>query len=363
MKLRDCVLSALILPAFFLAAMAVPAAAQVKLKGKAKVAFIFYGTTSDGGWATSQNDARLALQKAYGQKIPYVENVPEVTAKVEQAIDLFINHGDNIILAGSYGYSDAFAAEAKAHPDVAFVNMAGISQAPNLESFYAKTYEGWYLAGMAAGYATKTKTLGMIEGFPIPNVVWDVNSFAMGAAAANPGTVVKVAYVNAWSDPVKEAQISQAMIQQGADVIATDMDSAAALIVADRAGKYAVGYQLDMAKSAPHGILTSVVFHWGKKLVPMVKEMGDGTWKSGGTPLYGIETGVVDITPIQHLPAADIAKIEAVRAKIVAGTFDPFTGPMTAQDGSVKVADGKMIGDDDLWNMNYLVSNVKGSMK
>ena len=358
MKLRDCVLSALIL-----AGMAVPAAAQVKLGGKPKIAFIFYGTTSDGGWATSQNDARLALQKTYGQKIPYVENVPEVTAKVEQAIDLFINHGDNIILAGSYGYSDAFAAEAKAHPDIAFVNIAGISEAPNLESFYAKTYEGWYLAGMAAGYATKTKTLGMIEGFPIPNVVWDVNSFAMGAAAANPGTVVKVAYVNAWSDPVKEAQISEAMIQQGADVIATDMDSAAALIVADRAGKYAVGYQLDMSKSAPHGILTSVVFHWGKKLVPMVKEMGRGAWKSGGTPLYGIETGVVDITPIQHLPAADVAKIEVMRAKIVAGTFDPFTGPMTAQDGSVKVADGKMIGDDDLWNMNYLVSNVKGSMK
>ena len=76
MKLRDCVLSALIL-----AGMAVPAAAQVKLGGKPKIAFIFYGTTSDGGWATSQNDARLALQKTYGQKIPYVENVPEVTAK------------------------------------------------------------------------------------------------------------------------------------------------------------------------------------------------------------------------------------------------------------------------------------------
>ncbi len=52
-----------------------------------------------------------------------------------------------------------------------------------------------------------------------------------------------------------------------------------------------------------------------------------------------------------------------VPEKIKTSKFDPFTGPMTAQDGSVKVADGKMIGDGDLWNMNYLVSNVKGSMK
>ena len=78
------------------------------------------------------------------------------------------------------------------------------------------------------------------------------------------------------------------MIQQGADVIATDMDSPAALVVAEKAGKYSVGYQVDMAKSAPNGILTSVVFHWDKELVPMVAAMKDGTWKSGGTPLYGI---------------------------------------------------------------------------
>jgi basic membrane protein A len=340
-----------------------PACAQTKPAGKPKISFIFFGTTNDGGWAMSQNDARLSLTKSFDQKIPYVENVPETTEKVEQAIDLFINHGSNVVLAGSYGYSDAFAAEAKAHPDVDFVNMGGISSATNLESPYPKTYEGWYLAGMAAGYATKTKTLGMLEGFPIPDVVWDVNAFALGAQAANPGTVVKVAFVNSWSDPVKEAQISQAMIEQGADVIATDMDTAAALIVAEKAGKYSVGYQVDMAKSAPNGILTSVAFHWAKVLTPMVTAMGEGTWKSGGTPLYGIKTGVVDITPIEHIPAADIAKIEAVRAQIVAGTFSPYTGPIKAQDGSVKVAAGQTISDDDMWNMDYLVSNVKGSMK
>jgi len=359
-------LSRLVSPALIAACFAAatsPACAQVKLGGKPKIAFIFFGTTSDGGWADSQNAGRIALIKAYHEKIPYVENVPEETAKVEQSVDLFINHGDNIIIAGSYGYSDAFAAEAKAHPDIAFFNIAGISSAPNLESFYAKTYEGWYLAGMAAGFATKTKTLGMVEAFPIPNVLWDVNSFALGAQTANPGTVVKVAYLNAWSDPVKEAQVSAAMIQQGADVIATDMDTAAAIIVAEKAGKYSVGYQIDMSKSAPKGILTSVVFHWDKKLVPVVKTIADGTWTSGGTPLYGISTGVIDDAPFEHLPAADIAKIEAARAKIIAGTLNPFAGPLVSQDGKTQVAAGSVISDDALWNMNYLVANVKGSTK
>jgi basic membrane lipoprotein Med (substrate-binding protein (PBP1-ABC) superfamily) len=339
------------------------AQAAVTISGKPKIAFIFYGTATDGGWAQSQNAGRMALAKAYHQRIPYVDNVPEVTAKVEQEVDLFLNHGDNIVIAGSYGYSDAFDAEAKAHPHDVFVNMAGISSEPNLESFYAKTYQGWYLAGMAAGYATKTKTLGMLEGFPIPDVLWDINSFALGAAAANPGTVVKVAFLNSWSDPVNEAKLSAAMIAQGADVIATDMDTSAALVVAEKAGKYSVGYQVDMAKSAPNGILTSVVFHWDKKLVPMVAQIEAGTWTSGGTPLYGIDTGVVDDAPFEHIPAADIAKIEAVRAKMIAGTFDVWEGPIADQTGKMQQPAGSAITEDNLWNMNFLVSNVKGSMK
>jgi basic membrane lipoprotein Med (substrate-binding protein (PBP1-ABC) superfamily) len=162
---------------------------------------------------------------------------------------------------------------------------------------------------------------------------------------------------------VKEAQVSAAMIQQGADVIATDMDGPAALVVAEKAGKYSVGYQIDMAKSAPNGILTSVLFDWGKRLVPLVKEIAAGTWKSQGTSLYGIDSGVVDIAPIQHIPADDIAKIEAVRKQIIAGTFSPWQGPIADQTGKIQVAAGKMPSVDDLWNMNYLVSNVKGSMK
>ena len=48
---------------------------------------------------------------------------------------------------------------------------------------------------------------------------------------------------------------------------------------------------------------------------------------------------------------------------MIAGTFSPWTGPIADQSGKVQVAAGQQPTDDDLWNMNYLVSNVKGSMK
>jgi len=345
-------------------ALAPHAQAQVKLDGPPKIAFIYLGAISDGGWTGAQNRARLIMQKTFHQHIPYVENIPEQTEKVEQTVELFLNRGYNVIIGGTYGYGDAFAAEAKSHPHVAFVNMGGVTTAPNLESPYPKTFQGWYLAGYAAGSVTKTKTIGMIEGFPIPSVVWDINAFALGAEAANPGTVAKVAFVNSWDDPVKEGQLSNAMIEQGADVIATDMDSPAAIVQAEKAGKYSVGYQNDMSADAPKGILTSVIFYWDKMLVPMVEKLKAGTWTSAGDSLYGFDAGMVALTlPVKHVSPAVQAKIASLQAEMTAGKFDPFTGPIKAQDGSVKVAAGQTMTSDQLWGMNYLVSNVEGSVK
>lgn len=338
--------------------------AQVKLDGPPKIAFVYLGAISDGGWTGAQNRARLVLQKEFGQRIPYVENIPEQTEKVEQTVELFINRGYNVIIGGTYGYGDAFKAEAKLHPHVAFVNMAGVTTAPNLESPYPKTYQAWYLAGYAAGSVTKTKVIGMIEGFPIPTVVWDINAYALGARAANPGTVAKVAFVNSWDDPVKEGQLANAMLEQGADVIATDMDSPAAIVQAEKAGKFSVGYENDMAAAAPKTILTSVVFYWDKMLVPMIKALKAGTWTSQGTSLYGIDSGMVDIiSPVNHVTPDVQKKIDALKAEMVAGKFEPFTGPIKAQDGSVKVEAGKVMTVDQLFGMNYLFEGVQGSIK
>jgi basic membrane protein A len=340
------------------------AQAQVKLDGPPKIAFIYLGAISDGGWTGAQNRARLVMQKTFHQHIPYVENIPEQTEKVEQTVELFLNRGYNVIVGGTYGYGDAFAAEAKSHPHVAFVNMGGVTMGTNLESPYPKTFQGWYLAGYAAGSVTKSKTIGMIEGFPIPSVLWDINAYALGAEAANPGTVAKVAFVNSWDDPVKEGQLSNAMLEQGADVIATDMDSPAAIVQAEKAGKMSVGYQNDMSAAAPTGILTSVTFSWDKMLVPMVEKLKAGTWTSAGDSLYGMNVGMVALTlPVNHIPAAAQAKIDSLKAEMIAGNFAPFTGPIKAQDGSVKVPAGKVMADGDLWGMNYLVSNVQGSDK
>lgn len=335
-----------------------------ELKAEPKVAFIYAAAAKDGGWNEAIDAGRAAVEKDLGLTVAVAENVPEDATKLRAAIDLFVKRGFNIIVGTTYGYSEPIAEAAKAYPDVAFLNASGTTNGANLESFYARTYQAWYLAGIAAGSVTESKKLGMVAGFPVGVVNWDANAFILGARSVDPSIETVVVYTNSWWDPVKEGQVAEAILDQNADVIATDLSSTAPLAAAERRGASSVGYQLDMSHAAPEGILTSVVFHWDRYLVPTIKSITDGTWTPQEYGAFeGIDKGVIGLAPFgKRVPDAAKAKIEEVQAKMVAGEFDPFSGPIEKQDGSVAVPAGEKVSDEALWSMDYFVKGAIGTM-
>ena len=133
------------------------AQAAFKLEGRPKVAMLHLATVDDGGWSEALDRARVRTEEALGLKIAHVEKVPEDGAIVLQLVDRYVREGHNIIIGTSWGYGEAFLRAARKYPHVAFLNCAGATTASNLESFYARTYQGWYLAGIIAGHLTRTE--------------------------------------------------------------------------------------------------------------------------------------------------------------------------------------------------------------
>lgn len=339
-------------------------AAAFKLEGQPKVAFIYAATAKDGGWNEALDAARAAVEQQLGLTIAVTENVPEEATALRNAIDLYVRRGFNIIVGTTYGYSDGILEAAKEHPQVAFLNASGTTNAPNLEGFYARTYQGWYLAGMAAGGASKTGKLGILGGFPVGVVNWDVNAFTLGARAVRPDAKVTVVYTNSWWDPVKEGQVTEAMLDQGIDVIANNLSSSAPFIAAEQKGVPSVGFQLDMRQHAPQGSLTSVLFRWENHLVPTIKAIVDGTWQPSEYGAFpGMAEGVVELAPLSpKVPAGVVAKIDEATAAIKAGSLSPFQGPVKKQDGSEAVAAGSTLDNGALWNMDFLVEGTVGTL-
>lgn len=338
-----------------------PAAADgFKLDGPPKVAMVFTGLHRDGGWDQVFDDARVKLEKAMNIKIAYVENVKEETGQFLPPVGKLIERGYNIIIATSFGYSDAVKEAAQKYPKVAFLNGSGTTNGPNLVSFYPRTYEGHYLCGMVAGAMTKTGKLGFVSPFPFGVVNWTVNAYLLGARTIKPDATVTAVVTGAWDDPAKERGVAAALIDQGADVIDQHTVSPTPQIVAQERGVYGVGSQLDMREAAPKATLCSTIYTWDRYLEPQINKIIAGNWTpSAWGDFVTMKDGGSDIACCNAVVPKDVvAKVEKARDDMMAGKLQVFAGPIKDVAGTVRVEEGKVIGDGDLWKMDWFIPGV-----
>ncbi|WP_339516373.1 BMP family ABC transporter substrate-binding protein [Pseudomonas sp. RL_15y_Pfl2_60] len=355
-KSKKPLLRALVAALSFSAAMSASAADPLK------VGFVYIGPIGDHGWTYQHEQGRKMMVEQMGDKIEtsFVENVPE-GADAERVIRNMAKSGYDLIFTTSFGYMNPTLKVAKQFPKVTFEHATGYKQAKNLGTYLSRSYEGRYVGGYLAAKMTKTKKIGYIASFPIPEVIRDINSIQLALDKYNPGTEIKVVWVNSWFDPGKESDAANALIDQGVDVVFQHTDSPAPIQTAERRGVYAVGYASDMQHFGPKAVLTSIVNNWGPHYIKSAQAVIDGNWKSQDY-WGGLNDDTIQL-PISDLVPADVkAEAEQIEASIKSGEFHPFTGPIKDQSGAVKIADGVVATNAELASMNYYVENVKAEL-
>jgi len=341
------------------AAVLITGSAMAASHGKTKACFIYIGPTGDFGWTYQHDEGRKAVEAAFGDKVEtaFLENVPE-SSEAQRPIENFARQGCNIIFTTSFNYMDPTNNAAAKYPDVKFEHATGFKREhPNVSTYSSKFYQGRYVQGQIAAKMSKTGVAGYIASFPIPEVVRGINSFILGAQSVNPDFKLKVVWVSTWFDPAKEADAAKALIDQGVDIITQHTDSTAAMQVAAERGIKAFGQASDMIKFGPKTQLTAIIDDWAPLYVERVKAVMDGTWKQQDV-WHGMDHGSVAMAPYTNMPDDVAAMAKATEDKIRANEFEPFTGPVMKQDGSVWLKDGEKADIGTLLGMNFYVKGV-----
>ena len=328
---------------------------------KIKVAFVLSGTRNDGSWNQAHYEGILYLE----QQLPYVEvtfseNVTQDAA--EKVIRDYANQGYKVIFTCEYGFMDPTLNVAKDFPDVIFENCSGYKSADNMGNYFGRMYQADYLSGLVVGKMTKTNIIGIIASFSTPQIVREINAVTIGARQVNSKAEVRVVWLNSWYDPVNAALATNALIANGADIIVSLIGEPTPILEAAKAGKYSVGYYYDKSSFAPDYVLTSRVFHWGVFYVDCLKAVHDGTWKPD--PYWGpLSTGVVDLTPLGKMVPDDVKTlVDQKKQEIIAGTYDPFMGPIYDQQGNLKVKEGEELPDSEKLSIQWFVQGVVGTI-
>jgi len=328
-----------------------------------KAAWVYIGPVGDGGWTFAHDNGRKAAQAAMGGKMisTFVESVPE-SADAERVLRDLAVQGNKVIFGTTFGYMESMRKLAREFPEVRWEHATGYKTAENLRTYDSRTYQGAYMAGVIAGAMTKSNTLGVVGSIPIPEVIRNINSFTMGAQSMNPDISTKVVWVNKWFDPPREAEAAQSLLDQGADVLFQNTDSSAVLQTAQKAGKFAFGWDSDMTAYGPDAHLASAIINWGPYYTQTMQQVVDGSWQTGSA-WWGVAEGAIDIVSISDkVPAEVKSKVEGIRAGLKGGIFKIGKGPIMDSSGKEVLAEGVVADDKFLSGVNFYVKGVEGQV-
>ena len=334
------------------------------------VGFIYVGPKDDYGYNQAHAEAAAVLKQMPGLKIVEEEKVPEtddVSKTMQSMIEL---DGASLLFPTSFGYFDPYMLKMAAkYPKVQFRHCGGLwnkdKHPMNTGSYFGYIGMGQYLNGIVAGFTSKTKKIGFVAAKPIPQVLININSFALGARSVDPSITTQVIFTGDWSMPVKEAEATNSLADQGIDVVTCHVDGPKVLVeTAERRGMFTCGYHADQSALAPKGYLTGAEWNWITVYKKFVSEM------QAGKPLDnfvrgGLAEGFVKMSPYgPAVSAAAKEHAEKVKAEIMKGGFAVFKGPLKDNKGNTVVPDGKAYVETaiELESMNYLVEGVNGSL-
>ncbi|MEA3511685.1 MAG: BMP family ABC transporter substrate-binding protein, partial [Actinomycetota bacterium] len=180
-------------------------------------------------------------------------------------------------------------------------------------------------AGMLAGGLTTTNVVGVVGGYPVPEVNRITNAFVEGAQSQNPSVEVKVTFINSWFDPAAAKEAALAQIDAGADAVYAERFGV--IEAAQEKGVLAFGNMSDQQELAPESVVSSVIWDMAPTVAYVVDQVAAGSYTAqelkdfsmlakGGASLAPINTSVTGGVDQELIDA-----VEATEADIRSGVF------------------------------------------
>lgn len=295
-----------------------PAFAQTRLKVAA-----IYTVPVEQQWV-SRIDKALKAAVARGE-IDYVFSENVANADYERVMRQYAEAGHQLIVGESFAVEAAARKVAKDYPKTAFLmGSSGKPQAPNFSVFDNYIQEPAYLTGMIAGGMTRSNKIGMVGGYPIPEVNRLMNAFMAGAKEVNPKVEFMVTFINSWFDPPKAKEAAFAMIDRGADIMYAERFG-----VSDAAKErkvLAIGNVIDTQAQYPDTVVASALWHMEPTIDAALKAVKAGGFKAED---YGhhshMKVGGSSLSPLgtfeKKIPADLVATVRAREKDILDGKF------------------------------------------
>jgi basic membrane protein A len=273
---RRTVIARLVVAGALVGLAAIHGTGPVQAQSKLKVAAV-YTVPVEQQWVSRIHKALNAAVSRGEIEYKFSESV--TNADYERVLRQYAEQGNTLIVGEAFAVEAAARKVAKDYPKTAFLlGSSGKPQAPNLAVFDNYIQEPAYLTGMIAGAMTRSNQIGMVGGYPIPEVNRLMNAFMDGARETNPKVQFMVTFINSWFDPPKAKEASFAMLDKGADVMYAERFG-----VSDAAKErkaLAIGNVIDTQSSYPETVVASALWNMEPTIERALAAVKSGDFKA-----------------------------------------------------------------------------------
>ena len=323
-----------------------------------KVAFLYDKSPEQSGWTLGHEMGRHHVQRVFEGRIQTVAYSRVMDGDPLAVIEQAVADGCRMIFTTSPRLMQASLRAAVEHPDVVIMNCSLNLSHRYVRSYYARMYEAKFIIGAIAGSLTESGRLGYVCDYPIYGQIAGINAFALGAQMTNPRAEV---YLE-WSS-VKGAQQAVAdLTGQGIHLISSQ--ETAQLAYGQRSS-----FGLSCIRDGETQLLAWPVWRWGVYYEQILRRMLDNTvraeYQNSSKALnyyWGMSAGVVDVRFAAALPDGTRRLAEFLRESICREVCSPFLTPLRTQSGALVGVGERVLGQDQIIAMDYLVENVRGAI-
>lgn len=289
-----------------------------------KVAGI-YTVPVEQQWVSRIHKAAEAAKARGDIEYTFTENV--ANTDYARVMREYAEAGNKLIIGEVFGAEQEAREVAADYPDVAFLMGSSFKEDPALPNFAVfdnYIQDAAYLSGIIAGAMTESGNIGMVGGFPIPEVNRLMHAFMAGAAEMNPDIKFQVSFIGSWFDPPKAKETAFAMIENGADVLYAERFGVSD--AAQEKGILAIGNVIDTQADYPETVVASAIWHFEPTLDAAIAAVQAGNFTAADYGTYSfMKEGGSSLAPLGtfegKVPQEALDLVEQRSKEIMDGSF------------------------------------------
>ena len=290
-----------------------------------KIVLILPGSIDDQGWNATNNAGAEATDKQLNTKIDVVESVP--AEEYESTFTEYGEKGYDLIMAAGSQFDEAATTVAPQYPNSIFSVING-QKADNANQIpiFPKEYEGSYLAGIIAGYATTNGQFAVLGGESNDPMVKLMDTYEAMAVKVSEdrgisGAKATRTFMNTWTDVSIAKDMTSSMIDNGADTVfcySNEATSGSIQATEEKNAKF-IGFSANKNDESKC-VYASVSMNW-PNVYPMVID-GILSGKLTGKQEVGIKEGVFEVIYSDQCSAECKSAVESATKDITDGKVD-----------------------------------------